>query len=118
MQDNKEILRLRFGLGMTRNAIAVAVGVSAGTVSNILKRASAAGLGWPLPEDLDDEGLSARLYPVIKRDSDGGHRPPDWDAVIAEYEAPRGHRQSKLTQYILWTEYAEEAAYQGATAYS
>ena len=37
MIDIRDILRLRHALGLTRNDIAAALGVSAGTVSNILK---------------------------------------------------------------------------------
>ncbi|MXW86964.1 MAG: winged helix-turn-helix transcriptional regulator [Boseongicola sp. SB0667_bin_21] len=55
MIDIKDILRQRHELGLTRNDIAAAVGVSAGTVSNVLRRAEAAGLScWPLPDGLDD----------------------------------------------------------------
>ena len=49
MINVKDILRCRRGLGLMRDEIAAAVGVSAGTVSNVLKRAEAAGLSrWPL----------------------------------------------------------------------
>ena len=33
-----------------------------GTVTTYLQRAAAAGLSWPLPEDLDDGALEARLF--------------------------------------------------------
>lgn len=51
----KEILQHRHGLGLTRAQTATAVGVSTGTVSHILERASAAGtmisVGFrPLPD--------------------------------------------------------------------
>ena len=39
MINTKDILRQRHGLGLTRNDIAAATGVSAGKVSNVLKRA-------------------------------------------------------------------------------
>ena len=65
----KEILHHRHGLGLTRAQTETAVGVSTGTVSHILERASAAGLSWPLPDDLDEEGLRARLYPSVVRDA-------------------------------------------------
>ncbi len=84
-------MRHRHGLGLTRDQIAAAVGVSSGTVSHVLERASAAGLTWPLPEDLDDGALRARLYPSCERDS--GHAQPDWDAVIEELDKPRSHQQ-------------------------
>ena len=43
MIDIKDILRQRHGPGLTRNDIAAAAGVGAGTVSNVLRRAKAAG---------------------------------------------------------------------------
>ena len=63
----RDILRHHHDLGLPRAEIAVAVSVSAGTVSNVLERAQAAGLSWPLPSDLDDDGLRARLYPPAPR---------------------------------------------------
>ncbi len=117
MIDIKDILRQRHGLGLTRNDLAAAVGVSAGTVSNVLKRASAAGLScWPPPGDLDDEALRDRLYPQAERDS--GHVQPDWDAIVKDLTAPRGRRRARLTRRQLWVEYSEEAMTQGGTAYS
>lgn len=61
--DIKDILRHCHDLGLPRARIAAAVGVSAGTVSHVLDRASTAGLSWPLPGDLDDKALRERLYP-------------------------------------------------------
>ena len=56
MNNVKDILRQRHALGLSRDDIAAAIGVSAGTVSNVLRRAAAAGLScWPLPDGLDDE---------------------------------------------------------------
>ena len=62
MIDIKDILRHRHDLGLPWAQIAAATGVSAGPVSHVLDRASAAGLSWPLPADLDDEVLRARLW--------------------------------------------------------
>ena len=63
----RDILRHHHDLGLPRAEIAVAVNVSAGTVSNVLERAQAAGLSWPLPCDLDDDGLRAQLCPPSPR---------------------------------------------------
>ena len=62
----KEFLQHRHGFGLTRAQTATAVGVSTGTVSHILERASVAGLSWPLPDGLDDEALRARLYGKVE----------------------------------------------------
>ena len=96
MNDIKDILRQRHGLGLTGDRIAAANGVSACTVSHVLERAAAAGLSWPLPDDLDDDELRARLYPPPGRHS--RHAQPDWDAVIEELNAPRKRRRARLTR--------------------
>ena len=116
MNDIKDILRQRHGLGLTRDGIAAATGVSAGTVSHVLERASAAGLSWPLPDDLDDDALRERLYPPATRDS--RHAQPDWDAVIEELNALRKRRRARLTRRQLWKEYRDEARARGEAAYS
>lgn len=53
MIDKQEILRQRHELGLTRKDITAAV--SAGTVSNVTKRAAAGLSCWPPPDDLDDD---------------------------------------------------------------
>ena len=69
MNDIKDSLRQRHGLGLTRDRIAAATGVSASTVSHVLERASAAGLSWSLPEDVDEEALRAcrSAWPAARR---------------------------------------------------
>ena len=112
----RDILRHRHDLGLPRAEIAVAVSVSAGTVSNVLERAQAAGLSWPLPSDLDDDGLRARLYPPALRES--GYAQPDWDGVLRELQAKRQRRRVCVTRRKLWEEYRDEAEAQGGKAYS
>ena len=111
----RDILRHRHGFGLTRAEVASAVGVSTGTVSHILERASLAGLSWPLPEDVDDEELRARLYPPASRE--GVRVQPDWDAVLAALQGPRERRRARLTRRQLWVEYRDEARAQGEVAY-
>ncbi|WP_169054451.1 IS21 family transposase [Nitratireductor sp. XY-223] len=117
MINIKDILRHRYELDLSRDEIAAAIGVSAGTVSNVLKRAAAARLSsWPLADDLDDEALRAQLYPRNERDSETVQ--PDWDALIEAYTAPRGRRRARLTRRQLWIEYRDEVRAQGGAAYS
>ena len=47
---------------LPQRALAQACGLGLGTVSTCLQRATAAGLTWPLPDDLDDATLEARLF--------------------------------------------------------
>ena len=112
----KDILRHRHDLALPRAQIAAAVGVSTGTVSHVLARAAAAGLSWPLPDDLDDEALRARLYPAPG--PDGDRVQPDWDAVIEALTAPRRRRRARLTRRQLWVEYRDEALAQGGKPYT
>ena len=116
MNDIRDILRLRFARDLTRDEIAASVGVSAGTVSNVLKRASEAGLdAWPLPDGLDGEALRDRLYPQAERS--GSQAQPDWDAIVAAYRAPRGRRRVGMTRRQLWRTYRDEVRLQGGEAY-
>ena len=116
MMKIKDILRHRHDLALPGAQIAAAVGVSTGTVSHVLARAEAAGLSWPLPDDLDDEALRARLYPAPG--PDGDRVQPDWDAVIEALTAPRKRRRARLTRRQLWVEYRDEALAHGGKPYT
>ena len=61
MRKIKEVLRLRFELGLGQRQIARSCGMGLGTVHEYLERAVAAGIGWPLPEGL---GLSDHPKPA------------------------------------------------------
>lgn len=81
MMNVREILCLRHDADLTRAEVSAAAGVSEWTVTNVVKRARAAGLSWPLPDGLDDVALQARLYPAP--DVQDGRTPaPDLDAAV------------------------------------
>jgi transposase len=61
-------------------------------------RARAAGLNWPLPEDLSDSALEARLFPPAPP-QDMERPVPDWDHVRSEL-ARKG-----VTLTLVWQEY-------------
>ena len=50
MRKLKEVLRLRYELGLGQRQIARSCSIGHGTVYEYLKRAQAAGVSWPLPE--------------------------------------------------------------------
>ena len=58
MRKIKDVLRLRWGQGLSKRKAAGSCGVSRPTVDDYLRRAEAAGLGWPMPVELDDGALS------------------------------------------------------------
>lgn len=62
MRRVREILRYRFEQGLGHKSIAVRVGTAPSTVRETLRRAAAAGLSWPLGDDVNDAVLEAALY--------------------------------------------------------
>jgi DNA-binding transcriptional regulator LsrR (DeoR family) len=78
MRKLRDVLRLK-PAGLPQRAIAQACGIGLGTVPAYLQRATAAGLVWPLPDDVDDSALEARLFrrPVLATD----RVVPDWTAL-------------------------------------
>ena len=67
MRKIKEVLRLRYDLGLLQNEIARSCSIGQSSVHRHLERASAAGLSWPLPEDCDDRRLNELLFPLRRR---------------------------------------------------
>ena len=66
MRKTREILRLVWSCNQSRRDTARTCGVGKSTVDATINRATAAGLSWPLPLDLDDEALERRLYPPLR----------------------------------------------------
>jgi transposase len=99
MRQIREILRLRYDLGLRQRAIGRALGVGAGTVSEYLARAEQAGVTWPLPADLDERALEARLFPPL--DTSRDRIAPDLAAIHEELKRPG------VTLYLLWEEYRQ-----------
>jgi transposase len=101
MRKVRDILRLAVGQGLSRRQVGQALGIPFTTVADHLRRAQAAGLGWPLPEDMDDDALEAALFrrdPAPPADT----RPvPDWHEVRRELRRP------KVTLMLLWHEYRQ-----------
>jgi hypothetical protein len=62
MRQIKNILQLLWSQGLSMRSIARSLGVAYGSVHEVLQRAEAAGVRWPLPEKLDDEALARLLY--------------------------------------------------------
>jgi hypothetical protein len=63
MRKISEVLRLHFECELSQRQIAHSSGVARPTVAEYLRRAAVAGVGWPLPEGLDEAQLEARLFP-------------------------------------------------------
>jgi transposase len=59
-----------------------------GTVTTYLQRAAAAGLAWPLPEDLDDGALEARLFARPATPLARDRVVPEWAELDQELKKP------------------------------
>ena len=99
MRKMREVLRLTFAEGLSRRRVGAALRMPYTTVTDYLDRARRAGLGWPLPEDLDETALEARLFTSAALPP-GPTRPvPDWPTVHREL------RRKGVTLQLLWLEF-------------
>jgi transposase len=101
MRKIREILRLALGEGLSRRTTAAATGLPYTTVSDHLGRAAAAGLGWPLPDGMDDAQLEARLFARAEPPPSASRPLPDWPTVHREL------RRKGVTLQLLHMEYKE-----------
>ena len=57
MRKIRDVLRLTHGLGMSRRLVGEATGIGKTAVGEYVRRAGAAGLTWPIPDEIDDAKL-------------------------------------------------------------
>lgn len=108
MRKIREVLRLKFEAGLSDSRIAQAIGSARSTVQECLRRAKAAGIGWPLPQEFDEALLQARLY---RREVPLTRSPlPDFVKLAAELKRPG------VTRLLLGQEY--KAAHPDGWQYS
>jgi transposase len=97
MRKIRELLRLKFEQGLSERKIAIALSVSRAAVSECVQRTHAAGLRWPLPDEMDDAQLEARLYPV--KSAVISIPLPDFSHIHRELQ------RKGVTRHLLWQEY-------------
>ncbi|WIW91049.1 IS21 family transposase (plasmid) [Sphingobium sp. V4] len=103
MRQLRRIMRMHHE-GASAREIARAVGAARSTVQDALNRAAAAQLFWPLPDDLTDEVLEARLFARPGGGAGVGVRKrpePEWGHLVRELRRPA------VTMMILWEEYRQ-----------
>ena len=105
MRKLREVLRLRFELKLGYQQIGRSCAIAVSTVHKYLKRAEAAGVTWPLPEDWDEARVEAAIFqhaaPLAPKPQPA-RTPPDFAAV---------HEQLRTNKYVtlqlLWEEYRQ-----------
>ena len=103
MRKIKEVLRLHLGEGLSRRQVSAATGLPYTTIVDHLVRVRAAGLSWPLPEDLDDAALEARLFTRGELPVASARPLPDWGELDRELRSKKN-----VTLALLHLEYKEQ----------
>ncbi|MGC0390200.1 transposase [Bradyrhizobium liaoningense] len=99
MRQIRQMLRLARD-GVSAREIGRTLGVARSTIQDNLKRASTAGLAWPLAGDLTDAVLEQRLFAHAGvRRGFRRRREPDWASLACELKRPG------VNLMVLWEEY-------------
>lgn len=102
MRKIREVLRLKWKLGLSHRQVKRSVRIGYGTVCDYLLRAKIEGLSWEQVEGLSDAALEARLFPGPQARQGADQRAlPDWPAVHGEL------KKKGVTLSLLWQEYRE-----------
>lgn len=102
MRKTKEVLRLKFEMGLSHREVGRSLGLSPGTVAKTVSRLEAAGLTWEVAQALSEDALEARFYGAATTASTAPTRPlPDFAKLHAEY------RRVGVTLALLHAEYLE-----------
>ena len=100
MRYIKEILRLKFQANLSQRQISKSLSVSLGSVSDYLKRATEAGLTWPLPDGLGEDELEQLLFPNQSK-KPATFAIPDCETIHVEL------KRKGATLQLLWQEYKQ-----------
>ena len=104
MRHIKEILRLKHQKQLSVREIARSCGLPASTVGDYLKRARAASLGWPLPEQLTEQELLDKL---MDSGEQAAPKPPSAQPLPEWSEIHHQMRRKAMTLQLLWQEYRQ-----------
>ena len=101
MRKIRDALRLSLGEGLSLRDVAASLQMPNTTVGDHVRRARAAGLGWPLPAGLDDDALERLLFSTDVPPATAARPMPDWAKVHVELRRPH------VTLMLLWLEHKE-----------
>jgi len=101
MRKTHEVLRLHFDLKLKQRQIARSANLSQSTVHEYLRRFTAAGLSWPLPEQMSEAELEAALFSADAKPPRAPARYlPDFSHIHKELQ-----EHKHVTLQLLWEEY-------------
>ncbi|MGY4257831.1 hypothetical protein ACVI1L_004899 [Bradyrhizobium sp. USDA 4516] len=96
MRRVRDVIRMK-AAGLPSREIARREGAAPSTVRLAIRRFEAAGLTWPLPDDVTDTVLELRLFAKTGNGNRQGHRriaEPDWATVHRELKRKHGRCRS------------------------
>jgi len=99
MRKIREVLRLKWSLGLSHGGIGRSCGIGHTVVTEYLKRAEKVGLTWPLPPELDNGQLERLLFPPPIQIPSSQRPLPDWVKLHQEL------KRKGVTLSLLWEEY-------------
>lgn len=99
MLKAREILRLKHQLGLSLREIGKSCNCGKTTVSEVLERAKAAGITWPI--GLSDKQLMSLLYPLVEQQKNPVPE-PNMEYIFLEM------KKKHVTLMMLWEEYKNE----------
>ena len=100
MRQLRHLLRLHHD-GVSAREIGRRLGVARSTIQDNLKRATTAGLKWPLADDVTEEALEQLFGRAAIATGQRRRVESDWAALARELKRPG------VTMTILWEEYRE-----------
>jgi len=104
MRKIREVLRLKFGLGLKDREISRSCSIPRSSVANYVFRAQQAGFrSWPLVPDLGDEAIEELLFPPVVAKV----APPKTAAPDFAWMHGQLRRHKHVTLQLLWEEYKE-----------
>lgn len=101
MRKTREILRLKYEVGLTNHQIAASLHLSHVCVGSYLRRARQAGVSWPIAQPLDDEQLEQALRAAPPVRPPRRYLPP-----MAEVH--RELQRKGVTLQLVWEEYRRD----------
>lgn len=102
MRKIREVLRLKFECGLSNRKIANSTSIARSTVSDYVQRALAAGLSWPMPDDIDDAQLEQILFDQVQNITKDQRPPLNFSTIHKEL------KRKGVTLMLLWHEYKAE----------